>query len=199
LNKIESDWGNFDGIGSGDSTSSLPIQTLRSSLKTKKWKKATMDALEREGVKQLHKNIRFREFRKMADGEFSYTAVGIEEMDMPWFKDEYTKLKATQSIPDYLKHFDFIGIIVNTLEGMYSEFEDRFVVDSRDEYSTNEFIRQKTEMLHQYAQKVFMQEVNKLLLMRGIDPNKQDFQTEEEAQAYQQQLQQEIQSLTPPK
>lgn len=198
MNKIESDWTSFSGLGIGDTSATLPIQAIPKSRKKKKWKIATMDALESIGLSQLHKNIRFAQYRKMSKGEFSYSAVGIEETELPWFNKEVRKLRDKLNIPTYLKHFDFIGIIVNTLEGIYSDFEDRFIVDSRDEYSTNEFIRQKTEKLHQYARAVFMQEVNKLLLMRGVDPFKADFQSEEEAQAYQQQLQQQIQSLTPP-
>lgn len=196
--KSEIDFLSFDGIGNAsDGHNTLPIQVLPTKKKSKAWKKVCMDRLERIGIEQLHENIRFREFKKMKEGEFTYSAVGLEEMSLPWFSKEITKLRDKANIPTYLKHFDFIGIVTGALEGIYSDFEDVFRIDSIDEYSTNEYIRQKTEMLHQYARQVFKQEVNKLLLMRGIDPNKQDFQSEEEAQAYQQQIQQEVQALTP--
>lgn len=186
------------GVGQGDGSSTLPIQTLSKNQKTSKWKHYNMDCLERIGIRQLHHNVKFRQFYKMIQGEFTYGAVGLEEFDMPYFEKELGKLKTDYTVPSFIKHFDFIGIIVRVLEGLYSEFEDRFIIDSKDEYSTNEFIRQKTEMLHQYAQQVFSQEITKLLVMKGLDPNKQDFETQEEAQAYQQTLQQEAQALTPP-
>src|SRR5690606_29449451 len=56
---------------------------------------------------------------------------------------------------------------------------------------------QKTEMLHQYAKQTFVQEMNKLLMMKGYDPFKEDFESEEEAQAYQQELQEQTKALTP--
>lgn len=197
--KIEHDWGAFNGISTGSTHNTLPVQTLPESKKKKSWRKACMDRLERIGREQLRENSKFADYRKMKNGEFTYSAVGLsQDFEMPWFDKEVRKLREKQNIPTYLKHFDFIGIVVNALSGIYGEFEDRFVIDSRDEYSTNEYIRQKTEMLHKYAQQVFMQEINKLLLMRGIDPAKQDFQSEEEAQAYQQTIQQNVQALTPP-
>lgn len=198
--KSELDFLNFDGISAGSSSghNTLPVQVIPNSRKKNAWRKANMDRLERIGIEQLHENIRFREYEKMVEGEFTYSAVGLDEMSLPWFQKEIKTLRDKVNIPTYLKHFDFIGIVVGALKGLYAEFEDRFRIDSVDEYATNEYIRQKTELLHKYAQQVFMQEVNKLLLMRGIDPNKQDFQSQEEADAYQQQVQQEVKALTPP-
>jgi len=196
--KIEHNFAEVNGIGAGDGTSSIPIQTLPNKKKTKKWKQANLDALEYIGLKQLRQNYKFSSYRKMSEGTFTYTAVGLEDMEMPWFDNEVKKLRSERGIPTYIKHFDFIGIIVNALKSLYSDFEDKFFIDSRDEYSTNEYIRQKTEMLHKYAQQVFIQEVNKMLVQRGIDPNKEDFESQEEQQAYQQTVQENVQALTPP-
>lgn len=196
--KSELDSFNFIGLDHNLSHNTLPIQTLKQSQKNKAWKKRTMDVLEQIGLEQLRKNIRFASWRKMADGQFTYSAVGIEEDDMPWFNKEIKKLKVDFDVPSYLKHFDFIGIVVNAISSIFNETEDKFFFDSRDEYSTNEFIRQKTEMLHQYARQVFMSEIDRMLMQRGFDPYKEDFQSAEEQQAYQQQRTQQVQALTPP-
>lgn len=198
MSKLEFDVLAFDGINTGDQYNNMPIQTLPDKQKTKAWRQGCMNSLESIGLRQLNYNIRFSSYRRMAKGQFSYEAVGLEEMQLPWFDGEVRKLRDKLSVATYLKHFDFIGIIVNALTGIYAEFEDRFVVDSRDEYATNEYIRQKTEMLHKYAAAIFTQEVNKLLLMRGINPERTDFANEEEQVQYQQQLQQQVQALTPP-
>lgn len=199
-NKIESEFASYNGIGNGDNggNSLMPIQSLPKSQKNRAWKQANMDSLERIGVSQLHKNIRFRDYRKMAEGRFTYAATGFGDfMDMPWFDKEIRQVRQGAGIPTHIKHFDFIGIVVNAIANMFSELDDRYRVESIDEYSTNEFIRMKTEMLHENAQKIFMEEVNRILLMRGIDPNKQDFESEEEAQAYQQQIEEQTKALTP--
>lgn len=202
-NKIEHDFSALNGLSSGENSNSLtiPIQALPVSKKKLPWKKATVDALERNGLRQIHKNIKFRSYRKMIAGEFTYSGTGVsdnEDFDLPWFNDKVRSLREKQHIPTYIKHFDFIGIIVNALSGIYTQLDDKFRVESIDEYSTNEYIRQKTEMLHTFAQQTFIAEVNQMLLQRGIDVNKSDFQSQEEADAYKQEIQNQTKALTPP-
>lgn len=189
----------FDGISSGTSSlSTLPIQTLSDSEKNKTWKKATVDAIEARGLVQVHQNLIFREWRAMAEGRFTYLGTGISNFqELPWFDKEVRKLRSEQNIDTYIKHFDFIGIVVNSMASVYAELDDKYRIDSIDEYSTNEYIRQKTEMLHKYAREAFKQEINKLLIIKGVDPLKDDFESEEEAQQYQQMVQQEAKALTP--
>ena len=201
MGRINSDWANFNGIGNSSHGNTIPIQALPSRYKNKDWRKATIDALEREGLKQIRSNIRFTDYRKMTQGLFTYQSdinSSNSDFSMPWFDAEVRMLREKAAIPTYIRHYDFIGIITNALASIYSDLDDRYRVESSDEYSTNEYIRQKTELLHKYAQQMFTEELNKMLLMRGFDPNKSDFQSEEEAQQYQQQIQEQTQSLTPP-
>lgn len=158
-----------------------------------------MDALESEGIRQMRRNYVFADARKMTQGEFTYRAVDIEDnpMGMPWFDKTIRKLRQDVSIPTYIKHFDFIGIIVNAITGVYDDMDDLYRVESFDEYSTNEYIRSRTEKLHEYAQAVFKAEIDRILISKGINPNHQDFKSEEEQQQYQQQLDAQVRALTP--
>lgn len=197
--KSELNYSEFKGIGAGYGRNTLPIQALPTSKKTEKWKKATVDALERQGITQIESNLRFRDYRAMTEGRFTYAGTGFGEFqDLPWFDREIRKVRENKGIPTYIKHFDFIGMIVNALSGVYNELDDKYRIESTDEYFTNEYIRTKTEMLHKYASQLFQEEINKMLLMRGIDPNKQDFESQEEQQAYQQELNNQVKALTPP-
>ncbi len=201
MGKINADFANFNGIGNSSNSNTIPIQAIPTRLKNKDWRKSTIDGLEREGLKQIRKNMRFVEYRKMTQGLFTYHSdlnSAMSDFSMPWFDSEIRMLREKASIPTYIRHYDFIGIIVNALTSVYSDLDDRYRVESEDEYYTNEYIRQKTELTHKYAQQLFTQELNQMLLMRGLDPNKSDFQSQEEQQQYQQQLQQEAQALTPP-
>lgn len=197
--KDNSQFSLFDGVGSGTSSlSTLPIQTLPDNSKTKVWKKATVDAIETRGLEQVHRNLIFREWRAMAEGRFTYLGTGISDFqELPWFDKEVRKLRSDMNMDTYIKHFDFIGIVVNAMASVYSELDDKYRIDSIDEYSTNEYIRQKTEMLHQYAKETFISELNRLLTIKGFDPFKEDFESEEEAQQYQQQLEEQKKALTP--
>lgn len=134
----------FNGIGNSDNFSTLPIQTLPDSQKTKSWKKATIDSIERKGELQIQDNLVFREWKAMAEGRFTYLGTGISDFqELPWFDEEVRKLRAEHNMGTYIKHFDFIGIIVNAMASIYDDLDDKYRIDSIDEYSTNEYIRQK--------------------------------------------------------
>jgi hypothetical protein len=198
MTKDNSQFSLFDGVSTTSSLSTLPLQTLPDNQKTKAWKKATVDAIETRGLEQVHRNLIFREWRAMAEGRFTYLGTGISDFqELPWFDKEVRKLRSDMNMDTYIKHFDFIGIVVNAMASVYSELDDKYRIDSIDEYSTNEYIRQKTEMLHQYAKQTFISELNRLLTIKGFDPFKEDFESEEEAQQYQQQLEEEKKALTP--
>src|SRR5690349_12474975 len=178
---------NFDGIGTaGTSSSKLPVQTLPKSKKNDAFKKATMQALYSDAKLQMNRNFVFADIRKMSQGEFTYKAVDIEHTyaDSPWVEQHLNRLGNQVAIPTHIKHFDFIGIIVNAIVGIYGEMPDLYRVDSIDEYSTNEYIRQRTEGLQHLAQSIFQAEINRMLVANGFNPEKQDFQSQEEAQQY---------------
>lgn len=188
----------FNGIGT-DSPRSLPVQTLPASKKKDGWKKRTMDALYQEAIKQRNRNYIFADIRRMTEGEFTYSAVDIERSfsETPWMEKQYNHLGKDVSIPTHIKHFDFIGIIVNAIKGIYSDMDDLYRVESIDEYMTNEYIRQRTEGLHKYAQAVFKAEIDRMLISNGINPNQTEFASEEEKQAYLQQLDAKVKEFTP--
>jgi len=201
MSSYQYDYQYFNKIngGSGSSARSIPIQTLPKSKKTKGWEKATMDALESEGIRQMSRNFVFADTRKMANGEFTYKAVNIDDnpMGLPWFDKAIRKLRQDVGIPTYLKHFDFIGIIINAITGIYDDLDDLYRVESFDEYSTNEYIRARTEKLHEYAKAVFKAEIDRMLISRGFNPDQKEFNSEEEKQQYLQELDAQVKALTP--
>lgn len=196
--KSELNFAAFNGIGSGYAHNLLPEQAIPSSRKTKRWKEACVDAIEQQALVQVQKQVRFRDYRAMTEGRFTYSGTGVGEFHESAFFDEaIRKTREQYNVPTYIKHFDFIGIVTNAISSVYSNIDSKYRVESIDEYSTNEYIRTKTEKLHQYAQQVFMDEVNRILLSRGVDVNKQDFESQEEAQQYQQYIQEQTKALTP--
>ena len=188
----------FNGIGSGR-TKTLPIQTLPSNKKNKHWQRATMESLYSEAVSQMNRNYVFADIRRMTQGEFTYRAVDIEQtfVDSPWAEKQYKQLGKGVYIPSHIKHFDFIGIIVNAIIGIYDGLDDKYRAESIDEYMTNEYIRQRTEGLRTYAEKIFKAEIDRMLISNGLNPDKQDFQSEEEQQQYLAQLDAEVKKYTP--
>lgn len=191
------DLGYFNGLGATSKT--IPIQTLPFSKKNKKWKKATMDALYWEATQQMYKNYIFADIRRMTKGEFTYRAVDIEKsyIDTPWMDKHVKNLSKDSYIPTHIKHFDFLGIVVNAIAGVYNDTDSKYRVESIDEYSTNEYIRDRTQAYEKRAQAIFKAEIDRMLLEKGLNPNQTEFKSEEEKQQYLAQLDAEVKKYTP--
>lgn len=173
---------------------SLPVQMISSKEKDSDWKKANMDALESIGRKQFLENINILENYRIVNNEILYNHYV--------FSDSVTDLAQMAvkefDLPPYLRHYDITRKIINVLSGEYQKRPDIFRVAATDEFSENEFLRQKKELLTQSVVGQIQQRIQQQLQQEGIDPNKQDFQSEEEQQQYQQQVQEATQKLTPP-
>lgn len=185
--------------GNNTITTTMPVQTLPKSKKKKPWIKATVDFLYQDAVKQIYKNQVFADIQDMVDGTFTYRAVDIERTlnDTP-LEGNYKVLKRDVPIATHLKHFDFIGIIVNAIKSVFGDLDDLYRVESNDEYAINEMLRAKSSKLHQYATAIIEAEVNRNLIAMGLDPEKQDFKSQEEQQQYQATLDEAVKKLTPP-
>lgn len=189
----------FNGIGSGARTKTLPNQLQK---KTESFKKKTMESLYWEATKQIKRNYIFSDIRRMTKGNFTYRAVDIERTfssEEPWIEGQFNALNKDVAVSTHLKHFDFIGIIANAITGMYDKMDDLYRVESLDEYSQNEYIRAKTDSFVKLFEAKIEAEKYRILIQEGLDPNKNDFQSEEEAQQYQQQLDQRVQEYLPQK
>ena len=192
-----SEYNVFKNIGSSSGHRTLPVQTLPKARKTKEWLKTTVDFLYNEAVRQKRQNLVFSKVRRMTEGDFVYESVDIEKTLYGDEAQQLKKLTNDAPLPTHLKHFDFLGIIANAIESVFAELDDKYRVIAIDETSTNEYIRARTENLHKYAQALFQAEVNKMLLANGINPDRTEFNSEEEKQAYIQQLDVEVQKYTP--
>ena len=135
-----------DAIGGGIH-SELPAQAIPYSKKqTKEFKKETMDALERIGVRQMKENLRFKDLYRMVEGKLSHSE--LSEV-IPQLSELDEALKDT-SVPTFIKHYDILGIIIRALRGEYLAHSDSFAVTQVDEIASNEYLREKTRLLQEY-------------------------------------------------
>lgn len=185
----------YNGLGTPSKSGILPNQFLPESQKKDSFKKRTMDSLESIALSQMAENIKFRDFYKMTEGNLVYSDYGIEEGGV---LDKIKELGDRAEIPTFVKHYDFIGIIVNQLVGEYLGLRDNFTVGSTDEISENEFIRERTDRVAEFAEKATQIEIRKRLVQKGINPDQQEFTSEEEQQQYLQMLDQERAKLIDP-
>ena len=192
-----SEYNIYKGMNKGSHGRTMPVQTLPESKKKDAWLEAMAEFLYFEASQQRRRNSVFSDIKKMTQGDFVYRSVDIEKSLTPEMMGDYKILTSDVAMPTHLKHFDFLGIIANSIRGVFSETDSKYRVESSDEYFTNDFIRAKTERLNEYAQKVFKLEIDKMLIKRGFNPYQDEFESEEEQQQYTQRLQEEVKSLTP--
>lgn len=177
------------------SNSVLPPQAIPLRKKNDKWKQATMDTLERIGVKQLRENLRFKDFYRMIEGKMAFSELSET---FPQFR-EIEKTFQEMKVPLNIKHYDLIGRLINLFAGEVIENTDKFGVSTDDEISENEYVREKTDLLQRYISERFDSEVKLRLLSEGINPDKpnEEFQSEEEMAQYKQMIEQKRQEKTP--
>lgn len=172
----------------------LPEQAIPSSKKTKKWIEATANALMTEARKQVMDNRKFIDYYRSVDGEI--TDIELKDI-MPELR-EVVDLRTKLKLPSFLKHYDIIGIVINTFVGWLTGYEDKYAVVGLDEYEVNDYLYAKNELLHNYLRESWDMKVNQALIAKGIDPTLRDFSSDEERQAYEQQIMEAKLSMTPP-
>ena len=183
----------FNGLGlSGEYSSAMPPQAIPDSKKTPKWVEGNLDQLELIGLKQLRKNIEFVDYYKMIRGEMVLSDYGLSDKTQ-----EFIDLVNEVQLPTNVRHYDFLGMIVNQIVGEYGKFKDSYIIDTRDPFSQNEYIRDKSTKVKEYASKLFELELQKKLVTAGIDVG-QEFESEEEKQQFLQQLEQKKAELISP-
>jgi hypothetical protein len=173
---------------------SLPPQMLSLKKKDKKWRESCLDSLESIGRSQYYNNVDLVENYEMVRGKFIYSHY-VERED---YADLMTQLTKEFELPSHLRHYDIISQVINTLSGEYQKRPDIFRAKDYSESSANNFTRQKTDLLIQYVMEQMNQYINEKMMAQGLDPNKQDFASQEEADAYGQQIEQARQSMSPP-
>lgn len=160
----------------------------------KKWGKECVDSFENLGRRQYLDNLRFSENYQMLNGKFIWHHYFEEE----GYTDLITMLTKEFELPSTLRHYDIIGKVVNNLTEKLSEFPDIFRVEEFfEEDETNEYVRTQTRLMHDSIKASINAEIKNELIRNGIDPDKMDFTSEEEAMQYQEEMQQMQQAMQP--
>jgi hypothetical protein len=190
------DYNIFNGIGNSKGSEALPYQMV--SKKTKennKWLVNTLDVIYNKAVKQIRQNLIFVDIKRMTEGDFVPRSVDIEKTLYGDEAQQLKKLTNDVGLPTHLKNFDILGMMVHAIESVFGELDDKYRAETTDEIFTNQFIEEKTKRLHNNIEEIIQLLVKRTLIENGLDPDKQDFQSEEEKQAYLQQIDAKVQSI----
>lgn len=163
--------------------------------KGKKWGKATVDAIETLGRRQFYENLRFVENYQMVNGKF----MPHHYIEQEGYKDMITLLTQEFEVPSTLRHYDIIGKLINNLTEKLADFPDVFRVEEVFEIDsdTNEYVRTQTDLMHKSVKADINNEIMARLVAEGVDVNKTNFKSEDEAMQYQKEIQDLKQAMTP--
>lgn len=171
----------------------MPVQMLALKDKDKLWKIACMDALESIGRKQFLDNVEILENYRIVNNELLYNHYVFTES----VTDLAQAATKEWDLPPYLRHYDITGKVIKMLSGEYQQRPDIFRVAATDEFSTNMYLEKKGGMLRDMVVGKIQDFINKKLKEEGLDPDKKDFQSQDEQQQYGQKLEEEQEKLTP--
>ncbi len=175
----------------------LPPQMVSLNEKLKddgKWGRICMDSLETIGRQQYRMNLGLIENYEMIRGRFIFN----HYFEAEGYQDMISALTAEFELPNYLRHYDIISPLINSMIGEWLNRPDIYRVKQFGEEASNEYLRTKQQKTKEYVTSRITAEINQRLLDMGVDPQKSNFTTPEEKQQYQQQLDQQKQALTPP-
>lgn len=186
----------FNNLGSTTNGDTLPYQMDSLNVKkTYKWKKNTLDNIYNKAIRQIRQNLIFVDIKRMTEGDFVARSVDIEKTLYGDEAQQLKKLTNDVGLPTHLKNFDILGMMVHAIESVFGELDDKYRAETTDEIFTNQYIEEKTKRLHQNMEQIIQLLVKTTLIENGLDPDKQDFQSEEERQAYLQQIEAQIQQI----
>lgn len=153
-----------------------------------------MDALESIGMRQMTDNLDLMDFYRMKDNKLSFmeTKEALPHLDK--IGDLADKLG---DIPSFIKHYDLLGTIVNAFVGQLTNLSSKYSVVGTDEDEVNEYMDTKQDILIDYVRKAWDIRLRQKMLAQGMDPDYNDFQSEEERRAYVDQINQAKVAMTP--
>lgn len=163
----------------------LPPQALKSKEKTEAWKKACMDALENIGIRQISENrVRFDDSFRILNGKFEYRQFTRSSA----FLSEADRLRKQSKLEDDLVNYSFIEPLANHLVGEFIKSPNSFFIEAVDALSKNDHIEVKTDKLWSSVNQQVENMLNHKLIKQGVNPFKQEFESEEEKQQYLQEI-----------
>ena len=164
--------------------------------RNERWRKEWIDYCELIGREQTaYKRGIYSQVYRQIMGD---TKIGVEQMGglnkIAKSLSQDTKMTFSQELADKeIKHFDFIGNIVEKVTQQFLELDDAITIDSIDKESKSEFMDYMSEVLFKDIDANMQAHINKILIMKGLNPNIDE--TAENAEELKQALLAEIDAI----
>ena len=178
----------------GDTGYDLPDLAIPTSKKNKRWIEKCMDTLENIGVRYLSDfYYRYGDVERIVKGGYKYKDYTKSSM----FVSELEYWRSQAENIGEIHHYPFIEPLINQLVIDYIKKPNPFIITAEDEFSVNDYIETQTDLLWETVKNSINKRIEVKAAEQGIDVNKQDFKSQEEAQQYQEQIGQFFDENTP--
>ena len=158
------------------------------------WEKRNMDTFESIARFQYMYNRKLIDNERLLNGEFIES--DYLESDDEDFSEPLNKLIADGKLPKFVKHYDMFRSVIETQVGEFEQAPDTFGVVGKGEQILNDKMQIQLDMLNEYVEAEFMKSFQEYLQKNQV-PIPEEFKSEEEQQAFQQQMEQMKQARTP--
>lgn len=161
--------------GKGSSVFTQPFQFLLRKQKDEEWIAHNIDWGEMQGLKQIKQNgWKFVKNYDLANGIIDKTDY------VPTEDNEYRDvldIMAYEPTSSYdLKFYPIIPNIINVLSGEFAKRNDKMTYHAVDDFSYNDMLEQKQNMIEDYLIKFGEQKMQEKISKMGIDENSQEGQ-----------------------
>lgn len=142
---------------------------------TPDWIKSTMD---------YYSNIAYSQYWTNQSMKKNYDLINGILVKEDYFTPDYEHLvefldeSTSVELPDYIKHYPMMNPPLNTLIGEITKRPDNVRFKAIDEYSYNEYIRAKTELLHEVYVKRIEDIITAKAFKLGLIDQKQELQNQ---------------------
>jgi hypothetical protein len=154
-----------------------PLQFLPRKKKDDEWAAWNIDWLEWNGIKQLQRNARrLSKNYKLAKGHIDRTDYIVEEDNES--RDIVSMLTENQDEGSALelKFYPIIPNVVNVLVAEFAKRSTKLTYRAVDEFSYNEMLEQKREMVEETLLGQAQTKITAALLEQGLDPSSEEAQ-----------------------
>ena len=154
-----------------------PLQFLPRKKKDAEWAAWNMDWLEWNGIKQLQVNSRrLSKNYKLAKGHIDRNDYIVEEdIETRTIIDNLTQSEDSGSALE-LKFYPIIPNVINVLVAEFAKRSTKLTYRAVDEFSYNEMLEQKRQMVEQTLMTQAETKILAALLEQGLDPNSEEAQ-----------------------
>jgi hypothetical protein len=158
------------------------------------WEKRNMDTFESIARFQYMQHRKLIDNERLLNGEFIES--DYLESDEEDFSEPLNKLIADGKLPKFVKHYDMFRSVIETQVGEFEQAPDTFGVVGKGEQILNDKMQVQLDMLNEYVEAELTKTFQEYLQKNQI-VTPEEFQSEEEEQAFQQQMEQMKKARTP--